>query len=70
MVCRRYGHAEPRWRTAHQCIKYRALLEAERGDPINGGAVESILVAHRFREEALAFAERYGIRAVTLPPRR
>lgn len=57
------------WEGAHQCIKYRALLEAKRGDHINSGAVEAILVAHRFREETIAFTERYGIRTVAIPPR-
>lgn len=59
---------EQPWPGAHQCIKYRALLEAERGDSLNGGTVQAILVAHHIDEETLAFAERYGIRTVALGP--
>jgi RecB family endonuclease NucS len=59
---------EQPWPGAHQCIKYRALLEAERGDSLNGGTVQAILVAHHFDEETLAFAERYGIRTFALGP--
>ena len=56
------------WPGAHQCIKYRALLEAERGDPLNGGKVQAILVAHAFDGETLLFAKRYGIQTVALGP--
>lgn len=51
---------------AHQCVKYRALLEAELGHKLGSGAVEAILVAHRFDEATEAFAKRYGIRLVQL----
>lgn len=51
---------------AHQCIKYRALLEAEHGYPLNSGRVKAILVAHRFDEQTRHFAAQYGIRLVEL----
>jgi hypothetical protein len=51
---------------AHQCVKYRALLEAALGHSIGSGFVEAILVAHRFDEQTQAFARSYGIRLVQL----
>lgn len=53
---------------AHQCVKYRALLEAERGLALNTDKVQAILVAYSFDQETEAFAKQYGIRLVTLPP--
>lgn len=61
------------WTGAHQCIKYRALLEAERGEALGCGNVEAILVAHFFDRKTLEFAAKYEIRTVELrppPPRR
>ena len=54
------------WTGAHQCIKYRALLEAELGQPLGSGRVSAIIVAHSFDARTLAFADRYAIRAVQL----
>ena len=54
------------WTGAHQCIKYRALLEAEKRLPLGSGEVDAILVAHRFDEKTLRFAKEYGIRTVIL----
>ncbi len=54
------------WTGAHQCIKYRALLEAARGWPLGSGKVQAILVAHVFNEATLKFAKKYGIKTVTL----
>ncbi len=51
---------------AHQCIKYRALLEAARGEPIGGGRVRAVLVAHQFDRETQAFAQAYGIKTFVL----
>ena len=53
---------------AHQCVKYRALLEAERGAPLNSGTVDAFLVAYQIDAQTRAFTERYGIRVVELPP--
>ncbi|WP_146661847.1 hypothetical protein [Enhygromyxa salina] len=64
------------WTGAHQCIKYRALLEAALGRPLGGGGVQAILVAHVFDEQTIAFAKKYGIKTAprsappaTTPPR-
>ena len=46
---------------AHQCIKYRALLEAALGHAIGSGKVEAILVAHEFDDVTKAFAAQYNI---------
>lgn len=54
------------WTGAHQCIKYRALLEAALGQPLGGGRVQAILVAHCFDAHTLAFAKKYAIRTVQL----
>lgn len=54
------------WTGAHQCIKYRALLEAALGQPLGSGRVQAILVAHRFDAQTLAFAKKYAIRTVQL----
>ncbi|NMG31964.1 hypothetical protein [Aromatoleum evansii] len=51
---------------AHQCIKYRALLEAASGHPINSGHVEAILVAHKFDGATRTFATNYNIRLVQM----
>lgn len=53
---------------AHQCVKYRALREAELGLELGSGAVRAILVAHHFDEETKIFAKRYGIKCVQLVP--
>lgn len=53
---------------AHQCIKYRALLEAERGDDLNSGNVKAILVAYGFDAQTRAFAKKYNVKLVELPP--
>jgi hypothetical protein len=50
----------------HQCVKYRALLEAARGEPIGSGKVQAILVAHQFDAKTKEFASKYGIRLVRL----
>lgn len=54
------------WTGAHQCIKYRSLLEAALGHELGAGAVQAILVAHVFDEETRAFGLKYGIRTVEL----
>lgn len=54
------------WSGAHQCIKYRSLLEAGLGHPLGSGKVAAVLVAHVFDAPTLAFAEKYGIRTVVL----
>ncbi|MYD99693.1 MAG: hypothetical protein F4Y03_00230 [Alphaproteobacteria bacterium] len=46
---------------AHQVVKYRALLEVERGEDLNSGRVQAILVAHRFDEQTREIAEQYDI---------
>ena len=51
---------------AHQAVKYRALLEVERGDELGAGNVQAILVAHRFDKETRDLARRYGIELVKL----
>jgi hypothetical protein len=51
---------------AHQCIKYRALLEAERSESIGKGGVKAILVANIFDEDTKYFAKRYDIKLVQL----
>ncbi len=51
---------------AHQCIKYRALLEAAQGLGLGSGKVQAILVAHVFDAETKAFASKYGIKLVQL----
>ena len=51
---------------AHQCIKYRALLEAEQGCALNSGNVRAILVAHHFDSQTRRFAEKYRIQLVEL----
>jgi len=51
---------------AHQAVKYRALLEVERGDELGAGNVRAILVAHRFDQETRDLARRYGIELVKL----
>ena len=51
---------------AHQAVKYRALLEVERGVELGSGCVEAVLVAHAFNAEARQLADRYGIRLVEL----
>lgn len=54
---------------AHQCVKYRALLEAERGDLLGSGTVDAFLVAYRVDADTRSFAEKYGICVIELPPR-
>jgi hypothetical protein len=54
------------WTGAHQCIKYRALLEAARGHTLGSGRVQAILVAHVFDERTLTFCKKYGIKTVVL----
>jgi hypothetical protein len=49
---------------AHQCVKYRALLEASLGYPLGAGRVRAVLVAHRFDSKTRDFADRYGIELV------
>ena len=51
---------------AHQAVKYRALLEVERGDELGAGNVQAILVAHRFDKETKDLAQRYNITLVQL----
>ena len=51
---------------AHQAVKYRALLEVERGDELGAGNVQAILVAHRFDDETEDLARRYNIRLMQL----
>lgn len=51
---------------AHQAVKYRALLEVERGNELGAGNVRAILVAHRFDKETRDLARRYGIELVKL----
>lgn len=51
---------------AHQAVKYRALLEVERGEALNAGNVEAVLVAHGFDQESVALAQQYGIRLVAM----
>ena len=51
---------------AHQAVKYRALLEVERGDKLGADKVQAVLVAHRFDEETRDLARRYNISLVTL----
>jgi hypothetical protein len=53
---------------AHQCVKYRALQEAECDEAINSGKVDAVLVAYGFDAVTREFAQRYGIRLVALPP--
>lgn len=53
---------------AHQCIKYRALREAELGYPIDSGLVDATLVAHSFDTETIRLAQDYAIKVVLLPP--
>ena len=50
----------------HQIVKYRALLEVERGDALGTGDVQAILVAHCFDEETRKLAEQYDIKLVVL----
>jgi len=54
---------------AHQCIKYRALLEAQTGLPLGSGKVQAILVAYGFDEATRRFAHEYDIRLVEMKPR-
>ena len=51
---------------AHQCIKYRALREAELGLAIGVAEVEAVLVANSFDQPTIDFASQYGIRLVQL----
>ena len=51
---------------AHQAVKYRALLEVERGDELGAGQVQAILVAHWFDPETKDLAQRYRIKLVEL----
>jgi len=53
---------------AHQCIKYRALLEAQRGEKIGAGAVDAVLVAFTFDDRTERFADKYDVRTVRLKP--
>lgn len=53
----------------HQAVKYRALAQAERGEPLSGGGVLALLVAHQFDDETTAIGDKYGVRLVTLPPK-
>ena len=46
---------------AHQAIKYRALLCAEKMLPLDTDAVRAILVAWSIPEEVRAFCKKYGI---------
>ena len=50
----------------HQAIKYRALLEVERGDELGAGTVQAIVVAHHFDEETRQLARKYNIKLVQL----
>lgn len=54
---------------AHQCIKYRALREAELRYPINSGKVDAILVAYAFDDLTREFADKYGIKLVEMDPK-
>ena len=47
---------------AHQALKYRTLLCAEKGLPIDSDRVEGVLVAWHVPEDVKAFCSRYGIR--------
>ena len=49
---------------AHQAVKYRALLEVERDEPLGSGNVDVILVAHQFDMETKALARKYQVRLV------
>lgn len=51
---------------AHQAVKYRALLEVERSEPLGSGRVQAILVAHGFDAETRAVGEKYGVKLVQL----
>lgn len=53
---------------AYQCIKYRALLEAEQQMPINSNQVKPILVAYSFDSATKDLARKYGITTCALPP--
>lgn len=53
---------------AYQCIKYKALLEAEKGYEQGSKKVRSILVAYDFDAETKRFAKRYGIKLAALKP--
>ena len=50
----------------HQAVKYRALLEVERLEPLGSGHVEAILVAHAFDRETRELAQKYKVRLVEL----
>lgn len=54
------------WTGAHQCVKYRALLEAHEGLPLGSGKVKAILVAHAFDRETREFAKKYAIETYEL----
>jgi len=54
---------------AHQCIKYRALQEAQMGFPVESGKVQAILVAYEFDGTTRQFADEYDIRLVEMQPR-
>ena len=51
---------------AHQAVKYRSLLEVERGDELCAGTVQAIVVAHHFDEKTRQFSRKYNIKLVRL----
>ncbi len=54
---------------AHQCVKYRALLEAQMKLALGSGKVQAILVAYHFDDGTRQFAEGYNIRLVEMEPK-
>jgi hypothetical protein len=54
---------------AHQCIKYRSLLCASKGLPLDARMVHAMLVAWSIPQEVAAFCDKYGIgfREIVLP---
>ena len=50
----------------HQAVKYRALMEVERSEPLGSGRVEAILVAHEFDMKTRELAKQYQVRLVEL----
>ena len=47
---------------AHQALKYRTLMCAELGLPVDSKKVSGFLVAPEFSSEASAFCRKYGIK--------
>ena len=51
---------------AHQALKYRTLLQAERLEELASMRVKAILVAHRFNDKTRLLAKKYAIELIEM----